>query len=31
MRLMGPFLYMDKLVGKVFDKGLAGLEAAARA
>lgn len=31
MRLMGPLVDMDKLVGKDFDKGLARLEEAARA
>jgi hypothetical protein len=31
MRLMGPLVNMDKLVGKDFDKGLARLEDAARA
>ena len=31
MRLMGPLIDMDKLVGKDFDKGLARLDEAARA
>jgi hypothetical protein len=30
MRLMGPIINMDKLVGKDFEKGLAKLEAVAR-